>query len=237
MIHAHMTTTDTLLCLSCGKPTAHQLACPGCGIVQSRDGAPDFFALFGLPRTLALDLDDLTERYYTLSRRLHPDLFHDRSAAERAASLDATALVNRAYYTLRDPVRRGLYWLTLHGESLGRDNETVPPELATLVFDVQEKLEELRATRGTQDGTALESEMRTIQGDLRAKLRDYEERLCAHFAVSDRSGGDVASGGAGHSREAVMGALAETKRILSELHYLRTLARDVERELEPRWNA
>jgi hypothetical protein len=31
-------------------------------------------------------------------------------------------------------------------------------------------------------------------------------------------------------------ALAETKTILSELHYVRTLLRDVENELGPAWN-
>ena len=46
-----------------------------------------------------------------------------------------TALVNRAYRTLKDPVARGLYWLEIHGESLGRDNERVPPALAARVFE------------------------------------------------------------------------------------------------------
>lgn len=219
------TNTDTSLCLSCGKTTAGQIVCPGCSIVQSRGTEPDFFALFGLPKKLALDLEALAERYYALSRRLHPDFFHDRPAAEQAASLDATALVNRAYRTLRDPVRRGLYWLTLHGESLGRDNERVPTELATLVFDVQEKLEQLRAARRAGGGAAEETEVRAIQAALRKRLGASEQRLRERFAASDATGGDGAS------------ALAETKHILSELHYLRTLVRDVERELEPQWNA
>jgi len=219
------TTTDTALCLNCGKPTASQLTCGGCGVVASRpvELAADYFAVFGLPRKLALDLNALAERYYALSRRFHPDLWQDKTPAEREASVRATALVNTAYRTLKDPVRRGLYWLSLHGESLGRDNERVPPELAALVFEVQEKLEELRAADGRGDGD--DAEMHGIRDDLRERLRGFGRRLEESFRRNDAANGDGAA------------ALAETKAILSELHYVRTLLRDVDKQLEPEWNA
>jgi molecular chaperone HscB len=216
------TNTDIGLCIGCGRATTEQLTCPGCGVVQSGSSEPDHFALFGLPRRLAIDLADLERRYYELSRHLHPDLFHDRSPAEQAASLRATALVNSAYRTLKDPVRRALYWLGLHGESLGRDNERVPAELASLVFEVQEKLDELRADRRAGCSNGTEAELRAIHGALRARLRASEERLDTSFGREDAAGAD---------------ALAETKSVLSELHYLRTLLRDVEKELEPEWTA
>jgi molecular chaperone HscB len=220
--------TDTILCLNCGKPTASQLACGGCGVATSPprgEYEADYFSLFGLPRRLALDTTDLAERYYALSRRFHPDLWQDRPPAEREASVRATALVNNAYRTLKDPVRRGLYWLSLHGESLGRDNERVPPELSTLVFEVQEKLEELRAMRAGGDGAAAESEMRAVHEDLRGRMGSFATRLEENFRRTDTTNGAGAA------------ALTETKAILSELHYVRTLLRDVEKELEPQWNA
>jgi molecular chaperone HscB len=222
-----MSTTDTTLCLSCGKSSAGQLVCEGCGVSAAAPRLDaDYFGVFGLPRKLTLDLDDLAARYYQLSRRFHPDLAHDRAPAEREASGRATALINVAYRTLKDPVRRGLYWLTLHGESLGRDNERVPPELAALVFDVQEKLAELRDARGRGDAAqAEESEMRGVRDDLRERMGGFHDRLAANFRRTDDANGDAA------------GALTETKAILSELHYVRTLMRDVDKELEPEWNA
>src|SRR5690349_14379745 len=120
------TSTHTSLCLHCGKPAADQLVCAGCGVVEPLADGSDYFGVFALPRRLTIDLADLEQRYYALSRRLHPDLFSDRPPAERTASLKLSALVNRAYKTLRDPVERALYWLELNGESLGRDNERVP---------------------------------------------------------------------------------------------------------------
>jgi molecular chaperone HscB len=218
-------TTDTTLCLHCGKHTARQLACGGCGVVPSSPlREADYFSLFGLPRKLALDVDDLGARYYALSRQFHPDLLQDRPPAEREAGVRATALVNNAYRTLKDPVRRGLYWLSLHGESLGRDNERVSPKLAAQVFEVQEKLEELRDARARGSAAREEDEVRAIRDVLRVHMRDFGDQLAANFQRSDAADGDGAA------------AMGETKMVLSELHYVRTLLRDVEKELEPQWS-
>ena len=219
------TNTETALCLHCGKPAADQLVCAGCGPVAPTASASDYFGVFSLPRRLAIDLADLERRYYALSRELHPDLFSDRPPAEQAASLRMTALVNRAYRTLKDPVARGLYWLELHGESLGRDNERVPPALAARVFEVQEQLEELRAARQAGSGDGEAKAVAAVRDELRGDLDACEARLSASFARGDEAGNG-----------ATAPALADTKTILSELHYLRTLLRDVDRELGAVWN-
>lgn len=222
------TNTETALCLQCGKQAADQLVCSGCGPVapaSARLGEPDYFSVFSLPRRLTIDLADLERRYYALSRALHPDLFSDRPPAEQAASLRMTALVNRAYKTLKEPVARALYWLELHGESLGRDNERVPPALAARVFEVQEQLEELRAARNAGDGEAEAQAVTAVRDELREDLDGCETKLTDAFARGDASGDGAAAA-----------ALAETKKILSELHYVRTLLRDVDKELGAAWN-
>ena len=221
------TNTQTALCIQCGKAAADQLVCPGCGAVEPAAQESDYFDVFSLPRRLTIDLADLEQRYYALSRRLHPDLFHDHPPAEQAASLRATALVNRAYRVLKDPVQRGLYWLEQNGESLGRDNERVSPALAARVFEVQEQLEGLRVAPAAGKADRAIREMAAIRDELRGDLDACGDRLAANFTRTDTVGGN---------RDAAA-ALAETKQILSELHYLRTLLRDVEKELGPAWNA
>ncbi len=97
-----------------------------------------------MPRRLTIDLDALERRYHELSRKIHPDRFASKGPKMRDASLRATATLTRSYRTLRDPVARGLYWLELHGEKLAENNKRVPPELAELVFEVQEQLAEMQ---------------------------------------------------------------------------------------------
>ena len=102
--------------------------------------APDYFQFFGLEPQLALDLDDLEQRFYRLSRELHPDRFQRATPAERERSLEASAILNDAHRTLRDPIARAEYMLKRQG--LAADSKQAPPELLEEVFALNEALEE-----------------------------------------------------------------------------------------------
>jgi molecular chaperone HscB len=96
-----------------------------------------YFELFGITPALNLDLKDLEQRYFRFSRQCHPDLFARKSAAEQQTALDKTALLNDAYRTLRDPIRRAEYFV-------GSDDKPVspPPELLEEVFELNMAIEE-----------------------------------------------------------------------------------------------
>src|SRR6185295_6113423 len=64
----------------------------------------DYFAVFEVPRKLQLDEEELRRRFYELSRRHHPDFHQLAGEDEQAASLADSALINRAYRALRDPL-------------------------------------------------------------------------------------------------------------------------------------
>jgi len=212
-----------LRCRSCGEVQPPAFFCRSCDALQLLPQDADYFTVLGLPPHPGVDPKALDERYYALSRRLHPDRFSTRPAEEQRASLQATALLNAAYRTLREPESRGRYWLARAGEVLGRDNNRVPPRLAAYVFDVQEKLSELKdATNGTSAG---------LRADLAETHRDLAERL-----ARDRSAltellhawpGDDAE-----RDERSAAKLRELKTLLSELSYLKTLDRDVSAALE-----
>jgi len=171
-----------------------------------------------------LDENELTQRYYALSRRLHPDLYQTGARQEKEASLKNTAALTRAYRTLRDPVQRGQYWLELHGEQLGKENNKVPPKLATLVFEVQEKLAEFRESSVDGKTSEAQAELVAIRDNLNAQLAQLLDSLRANFTQWD-------SGGAQPER------LRALKNLLAEIAYLRTLLRDVEKGSEALWNA
>lgn len=184
----------------------------------------DYFSVLGLPRHPAVDETALTQRYYDLSRRLHPDLHQTGTAEEKEASLNNTALLNRAYRTLRDAVPRGQYWLELQGEHLGKDNNRVPPQLAALVFAVQEKLAEVREARAAGRATAVQAELAQIRADLESQMESLRTALTENLAQWNGDGGAPE-------------LLRNLKNLLSEIAYLRTLLRDVEKEHDASWNA
>ncbi len=215
-------------CLSCGRRQAPRLICADCGTPLS--ASLDCFAALGLPRKLSIDLAALERGYHELSRKIHPDRFASRSIAIRDASLRATALLTRSYRTLRDPAARGLYWLELIGEKLAENNKRVPPELADLVFEVQEQLAGMHDAPADSDSArGLAAEVVTRRGELQATMDETIAELQRNFIRWDQSSPQVLGKVPGKDHQMLT---MELKAILSKVAYIRTLIRDVDRALE-----
>ncbi len=173
-----------------------------------------------MPRKVTIDPAALERRYHELSRKVHPDRFASSAARVRDASLRATATLTRSYRTLRDPVARGLYWLELNGEKLSENNKRVPPELAELVFEVQEQLAEMHdASTDSDAARELAAQVATRRGQLQTTMDARVAELDRNFAKWDQ-----------RADEKML--TFELKAILSSIAYLRTLIRDVDRALE-----
>src|ERR1035437_942414 len=111
----------------------------------SQVSAADYFALFGLPRKLWIEMSALEQKFLRMSWKLHPDNFVNSSEAEREASLRRSSELNDAYRTLRDPVARVAYLLAIEGaRQEGEEKQQAPPELLEEVFELNESLDELR---------------------------------------------------------------------------------------------
>src|ERR1700677_4246909 len=145
-----------IACWSCS--VAHNdstLFCPHCSKIQPPPGG-DYFQVFGLERGFQVDLSALARESQRHSRRLHPDRFARAADNERQWSLADTALLNDAYRTLKDPLRRTEYLLKLEGaeigeEHAGKDRATgengpsrAPADLLEEVFELKMQLEERR---------------------------------------------------------------------------------------------
>jgi molecular chaperone HscB len=208
-------------CPSCARPVEPGIICPQC---RSPIGADlDLFSALGLSRDLQIDTARLERVYHDLGRRIHPDRFASSPVKQRDASLRATALLTRAYRTLRDPFTRGLYALELNGIKLAENNKAVSPDLAELVFEVQEQLADLNTAR-RQDGEAareLNSAVAARRCELQDKLNALMDEMNALFGRIDSADGSV--------RDALLG---ELKIVLSNIAYMRTLLRDVAKELD-----
>src|SRR5262249_7027019 len=179
-----------------------------CEAVQPFSGEPDLFAVLGLPRRLLVDPVDLERRYHDTSRLVHPDRFQTAGARERELSVDASAAVNRAYRTLRDPIALGRYWLTLNGVALGGGQQGVAPALAALVFAIQEQLEELRAA-GTEDAASHRREVSESREEVATRLDRLRTELLKLYGAEDGP------------------ALEDLRERLAEIAYLRTLLGDI----------
>src|SRR5262245_5861986 len=108
----------------------------------------DYFSVLGLPRRLELDGPELQRRFYALSRQHHPDFHQSADAGEQARALEQSALVNRAYRALREPLTRLEHAMALETGSEAAAapgaKPRAPRALLLEMLEVQEALEEAR---------------------------------------------------------------------------------------------
>ena len=108
----------------------------------------DYFTLFGLPAQYPIDLQALTTRFQDLQRQYHPDKFASGTQAEQLAAVSQSATINQAWQTLRHPLARAEYLLSLHGFDLASEQHTVR-DTAFLMeqLELREELDEIEQAR------------------------------------------------------------------------------------------
>lgn len=215
-------------CWSCA--VAHNestLFCPHCSKIQPPPGG-DFFSVFALEPSFDIDLEALGNEFHRLSRRVHPDRFARADDNERQWSLADTALLNDAYRTLKDPLRRTEYLLKLQGAEIGeefagangkdrKDPSRVPADLLEEVFELNMQLEEMRmAHKMGETDSELKAGLEQAKRKFGSLLEDVDRDLRKQWRQWDA--GDEA---ARKSAEKTMVALLDRRR------YLNNLVRDV----------
>src|SRR5215510_6210698 len=176
----------------------------------------DYFEVFGLPKILGTDTLALEKTFHDLSRKYHPDYFTTAPPAEKTQAVRMTALLNDAYRTLRNPVRRVEYLLSLYG--LKSDGSKVPQSLLMEVFEINEQLEEVKAGRASVEE----------KDSLRAQIKEKRERFDKELQQASLQWDDLLKAGAA---EAVLREhLAKLAEILSESSYIRNLESELEGE-------
>ena len=135
----------------------------------------NYFEFFDLPQNLAIDLKDLETRFYALSRKYHPDVHARKGPAARAEAEEATAILNDAYRTLRDPVKRAMYLLKLEGFDIAEQGtKDVPPELLEEVFEFNMALEEADAAQIEAARENFERMQAAIDTEVEQKFADWD---------------------------------------------------------------
>ncbi|HDL8539455.1 TPA: co-chaperone HscB [Yersinia enterocolitica] len=109
----------------------------------------DYFTLFGLPPQYLIDGSRITTRYQELQRQFHPDRFVNQPERERLASLQQAATINDAYQTLKHPLKRAEYMLSLQGFDLGNEQHTLRD--TAFLMEQLELREELDAIERSPD--------------------------------------------------------------------------------------
>jgi len=219
--------------------------CGSCGKVQPP--APvDYFTFFGLPAKLDIDAAVLEKDFYQLSRKLHPDLSARASSQEQEWSLEQSSLLNDAYRTLRDPIKRTQYLLKLEGVELEEQSKAateqarargevkkqiVPPDLLEEVFELNMQLEELRMNKKMgEDDPSLTKEIERHKVTLESKHEALLEELKTDWQEWDNlMERNRDSKAPAEERQKITAKMVD---ILNRRNYIRNLVRDVNSAFE-----
>ena len=110
---------------------------------------PNHFERLGLPGRFSVDPAELERAYLARSREVHPDF--------GLGGLHASAALNEAYATLKDPFRRADYLLSLH------DAPPAPPLTPAFLMQAMELRERLETAGGDAEQlAALDAELGTL---------------------------------------------------------------------------
>ena len=169
------------------------------------DLGKNYFELFGLPVAFDLDSADLAARYRELQRRFHPDRFASAPAPDRRLSVQLTAQINAAFQTLKEPVARARYLLSLRGIDTDQETDTkMNPAFLMQQMELREALEE--AEQGTDRETQLESLRQAVGKQLEQKTAT----LRTHFAENS------------------VAALDQARNLVREMLFLQKLADEIQ---------
>jgi molecular chaperone HscB len=226
-------------CWSCGTMRATHF-CSACGKVQPAVPV-DYFTFFGFPRKLDLDAAALEKEFYALSRRLHPDVYAQAGPQERAWSLEQSSMLNDAYRTLKDPIKRTEYLLRLEGVELEEQSkqatekaratgelkkQAVPPDLLEEVFELNLHLEELRAQKKLgEDDPALLEEI----GKAKLSLEEKYDVLFNELKGQWKRWDAAVDSGTEEERRPIRDRMLD---VLNRRNYIRNLVRDVNETIE-----
>jgi len=143
----------------------------------------NYFQLFGLTQSFDLDSTKLELQYRALQTQVHPDKSAHLGEAEQRVAMQQSTRVNEAYQTLKSPIRRARYLLSLHGVDTQEETNTAMP--VDFLMAQMEWREAVAETRQARDLGALEQlaarmkvETRALEAQLAVKI-DTEQDYAA----------------------------------------------------------
>jgi molecular chaperone HscB len=81
----------------------------------------NYFQIFGFSAQFELDVHKLAELYQTLQKKVHPDKFAHASSQDQLVAVKKSTLINDAYQTLKNPLKRAQYLLALRESAQPND--------------------------------------------------------------------------------------------------------------------
>ncbi|WFD25303.1 molecular chaperone [Malassezia nana] len=169
--------TTQKACAHCGTSNADaSLQCQKCETLQPLPPTVDYYEVLGMPRDSVprqgwqVDLGTLKSQWRRALALTHPDRLVHKPEKEQHVGAHQSAILNKAYETIRHPLSRVVYLLERQGvEATPEGTSMTDPAFLMQVMELQEALEE------AEEQSAVEQVDAVNQSYLREVLSQLDE--------------------------------------------------------------
>ncbi len=147
------------------------------------DPATNHFELFGLQPAFKLDSALLDAAFRALQAEVHPDKSAHLSDGQQRIAMQISTRVNEAYQTLKRPINRARYLLSLHGVDTQEECNTAMP-----VDFLMAQMERREAVEAADDLDALQRLETETKRDTRELEAQLAVKIDAEQAYSEAAG-------------------------------------------------
>ena len=146
--------------------------------IQNPPKTTNYFELLEHSINFEVDIKKLSKNHRKLQVLYHPDKFSTKSKEEQEISENWSALINEAYSTLINPMKRALYLLEYYGDPLlEKDQPKLDNEFLMEIMELNEEV----------DGIDTQEDIKTLKESINDKINDLHESLMKKFENKDIS--------------------------------------------------
>ena len=135
----------------------------------------NYFQLLGLPVSFEVDHKQLKDNYRKIQKSIHPDNFSSASDMQRRLSIQKAAQINDAFQTLKTPLKRAIYLLSLTGVTLHDNDNSLDPAFLMEQMELRENLAAVSSAEQPMDA------LDVISGDVKSRIRQISDQLSDQF--------------------------------------------------------
>ena len=100
----------------------------------------NYFELYEIPMSLAVDLPVVKKKYFELQKKYHPDFYTNESEADRDEMLIKSSMINKGYKTFQSQEETIKYVLQLKELIVEDEKYELPPAFLMEVMELNEGL-------------------------------------------------------------------------------------------------
>jgi len=134
-----------------------------------------YFELFSIVESFDIDPEALGESYRKLQAQYHPDRVSGLDDTARLQALQTSSIINQAFDTLKSPLKRAAYMLSLKGLDPDKYQQSLMSE--DLLIQQMHWREQLEEAAQDENLNALDNLKKTAQTELQDCLAEFKTQL------------------------------------------------------------